>query len=92
MMDGGETGQGVAAGKIPLPGLFAEGPICSHQEGWWGVCCRSEERCWRLAPGTLGKSDQICHLEEMVSLVGDGICLGQMQLWQSIVNISHGFR
>lgn len=56
MMDGGETGQGVAAGKIPLPGLFAEGPICSHQEGWWGVCCRSEERCWRLAPGTLGKS------------------------------------
>lgn len=37
-------------------------------------------------------SDQICHLEEMVSLVGDGICMGQMQLWHSLVNISHSFR
>lgn len=56
MMDGGETGQGAAAGKIPLPGLLAEGPIHSHQEDRWGVCCGSKERCWRLAPGTLEKS------------------------------------
>lgn len=47
----------------------------------------------KVGSGHPGKElDLICHLEEMVSLVGDSNCLGQMQLRQSTASISHGFR
>lgn len=91
-MDGGETGQGAAAGEIPLPCFLTEGPIHSQQEGWWEsvVGLKRDAEAWLGAPWEgVGPYRQ---LVEMVSLVGDSNCLGQIQLRQSTANISPGFR